>query len=475
MKEGYLPKAERKKILLICDDIRVSSGVATVAREIVIKTAHHYNWINLAGEIDHPEQGQRMDISQDTNTFAEIEDSSVFLYPVSGYGNPDLLRQLIAFEKPDALFIITDPRYFIWLFRLEREIRKTIPLIYLNIWDDVPAPSYNKAYYESCDALLAISKQTLNINQLVLGEDAKNKIIKYIPHGINTNFFKPLEKTDPELIKFKNNITGGKDFDFIVLFNSRNIRRKQIPDTILAFRQFTDLLPIEKARKCLLMLHTQASDEHGTDLPAVIDFLCPEYCNVAISDQRLSSTNMNYLYNMSDVSILLSSNEGWGLSLTESLVTGTPIIANVTGGMQDQMRFSKDGKWIEFNEDFPSNHNGTIKEHGEWAFPVFPSNRSLQGSIPTPYIFDDRVSTEEVANTLLEVYNLGDTERKRRGMKGMEWALGDEAGFTADKMGERVIESLDEVFETWAPRKEYDMISMNDFKPQTLTHTLYYE
>jgi hypothetical protein len=50
----YLPQAERKKIMLICDDIRVHSGVATVAREIVIKTAHHFNWINIAGSVNPP-------------------------------------------------------------------------------------------------------------------------------------------------------------------------------------------------------------------------------------------------------------------------------------------------------------------------------------------------------------------------------------------------------------------------------------
>ena len=34
---------------------------------------------------------------------------------------------------------------------------------------------YNKAFYESCDALLAISKQTKLINELVLGDKAKSK------------------------------------------------------------------------------------------------------------------------------------------------------------------------------------------------------------------------------------------------------------------------------------------------------------
>ena len=55
----YLPKDKRKKILLICDDIRVHSGVATVAKEIVLHTAHHYNWVQLAAAVDHPESGKR--------------------------------------------------------------------------------------------------------------------------------------------------------------------------------------------------------------------------------------------------------------------------------------------------------------------------------------------------------------------------------------------------------------------------------
>ncbi len=140
--------------------------------------------------------------------------------------------------------MITDPRYFEWLFAIENEIRKTCPIIYLNIWDDLPTPLYNKGFYESCDALLAISKQTKLINELVLGEKAKNKIIEYVPHGLNENIFKPLPES--ELVEAKKNMFGGEEKDFVLFFNSRNIRRKQIPDTMLAFRYFLDRLPKEK-------------------------------------------------------------------------------------------------------------------------------------------------------------------------------------------------------------------------------------
>jgi len=473
----YIPKDQRKKIILLCDDIRVHSGIAHMGRELVINTCHHYNWVNIGGAVKHPESGQRFDLSEDTNKQAGITDSSVTLYPVDGYGNPDLIRQLIQMEKPDALFLITDPRYWVWLFQMENEIRKHCPIIYLNIWDDYPAPLYNETFYESCDALLGISKQTVNINKLVLGDKSGNKIIEYVPHGVNHEVFYPMskeEKSNTDFLNFKKDLFEGKEYEYCVFFNSRNIRRKQIPDTILAFRHFVDRLPKEKAEKCVLLLHTQPVDEHGTDLNAVIELLCPEYCNVVFTKGPMAPQQLNWLYNIADTQILLTSNEGWGLSLTEAILSGTPIIANVTGGMQDQMRFVKDGKWVDFDQDFPSNHRGTIKECGEWAFPVFPTSRSLVGSVPTPYIFDDRCEPEDAADQIEAVYNLGPEERQRRGNTGREWALGDEAGFTSEKMGNRVIEYVDELFDTWEPREKYEFILAGDYKKKVLNHKLIY-
>lgn len=170
MKKNYIPLDKRKKILLITDDIRVHSGVGGVGREIVLKTCQHYNWVCVGGSINHPEKGKILDISSDTNKMAGIEDSSVLIYPVDGYGDPTTIRTIIKRENPDAIFLITDPRYFIWLFQIENEIRKKIPITYLQIWDSpFPYPLYNKQYYESCDLLMAISKQTKNINKVVCG------------------------------------------------------------------------------------------------------------------------------------------------------------------------------------------------------------------------------------------------------------------------------------------------------------------
>jgi len=477
MKDGYIPKEQRKKILLLTDDIRLPSGVGNVGKEIVIHTSHRYNWVNLGAAIGHPEAGKRFDVSADTNTAAGIEDASVMIYPNNGYGDANLLRTIINIEKPDAIMLITDPRYFAWLFSIENEIRKKLPIIYLNIWDDLPAPYYNEAFYESCDALLGISKQTVNINKLVLGNKAKNKIIKYVPHGLNDEMFYPIQnkEQDKEFIEFKKQVFKGKEYEFVAFFNSRNIRRKQVPDTILAFSQFVQQLPKEKANKCALILHTELVSEHGTDLQAVIETLVPKDVNIIFTPGRLDPKAMNYLYNIADVQMLLTSNEGWGLSLTEALLTGTPIIANVTGGMQDQMRFEfEDGTWIDFNADFPSNHRGTYKKHGKWAFPVYPSNISIVGSPPTPYIFDDRCRWEDAAERLMEVYNLSSEERKERGLAGREWATSKEAGFTSKHQADRFIEATDQLFNTWTPREKYELINTNEYTKPVLNHKLIY-
>jgi hypothetical protein len=360
---------------------------------------------------------------------------------------------------------------------MEHEIRKKIPSAYLNIWDDYPAPMYNKPYYEACDLLMGISKQTVNINKIVLEEKAKNKVIKYVPHGLDPNIYFPVDKDDKDFAKFKKSLFPNENPEFIVFFNSRNIRRKQISDALISFRAFLDSLPKEKAKNCYFVLHTELVSDAGTNLEKVKEYFFDEEYenNIKFSLNKLDRSQLNYLYNLADVQILLTSNEGWGLSITEAILSGTPIIANATGGMQDQMRFvDENGKWFTPSPKVPSNHRKTYKEHGEWAFPVYPSSRSIQGSPPTPYIYDDRCKWEDATERLIEVYNLTPEERKARGLKGREWAIGNEAGFTSKHQANRVIEAFNELFDTWKPREKYEIINATKFNGRFLKHKILY-
>jgi len=478
MKKGYIPKDQRKKILMLSDDIRTHSGVGNMAKEIIINSAHHFNWINLGGAVNHPEKGKGFDISDDVNNIMGLEDSSVKVLANDGYGNAPLLRSLIAQEKPDAIVHFTDPRYWVWLYQMENELRQQMPMIFYTIWDDLPYPMYNREFYRSDDMLLGISKQSVNIVKNVLKNHPKpDWAVKYIPHGIDEKKFFPIVN-DFEFEVFKNQ-TLGEEFDFVVFFNSRNIRRKNPSDIILSWKTFLDQLPVEQAKKCCLLMKTDIVHEAGTDLLAVINTICdPEIHKVKIVDKRFGDKEMNYLYNCSDVHMFMTDNEGWGLGLTESLTAGRMIIAPVQGGMQDQMRFEdENGDWIDFSTEHPSNADGKYKKCGEWAMPIFPKTRSVKGSPLTPYIFATQCSIEDAAISLMKVYKMDPEERKRRGLAGREWVLSDESGFTAKAMGQGFINNINNLFKEWKPQPRFtvtkvdDSTKLNNYNPNPISLT----
>jgi len=136
MKEGYIPRDQRKKILILSDDIRTQSGVGNMAKEIVLNSAHRYNWVNLGGAVKHPEAGKGFDISADVNKATGLSDSNIKVIACSGYGDQNILRQIISQESPDAIVHFTDPRYWTWMYAMENEIRQQCPLIFYTIWDD---------------------------------------------------------------------------------------------------------------------------------------------------------------------------------------------------------------------------------------------------------------------------------------------------------------------------------------------------
>lgn len=169
-RDTFIPFEDRKKILLLSDDLRLPSGVGTVSKDMVLNTFHRFNWVQVGGAIKHPDQGKIVNMSPEIEKETGIK-NYVRIYPTSGYGDSDLIRYLMSEEKPDAILHFTDPRFWLFLYQMEHEIRQQIPILFLHIWDDLPFPMYNRNYYESCDSIAGISKQTFNIVKNVLGED----------------------------------------------------------------------------------------------------------------------------------------------------------------------------------------------------------------------------------------------------------------------------------------------------------------
>lgn len=479
----HIKKENRKKILLLSDDARLNSGVGTVSRKIIKETAHIYNWVQIGAAIKNPDTGKILDVSIDINKIANIDDASVKIYPCDGYGNPPMLRQIIRMENPDAILHYTDPRFWQWLYNMEHELRQTLPIFYYNIWDNLPYPMYNKSSYLSSNLIMNISKQTYNIVKNVIGEsnyidihDVKDKtdkiIISYIPHGIDPDEFYPINKDDCKMIdinnefkseadlmvEFKKEIVGSNKYDFIIFFNNRNIRRKMVSSVIESYNLFCESLLPEESKRCLLLLHTQPIDNNGTDLFAVVDALC-KY-PVIFSDKKLESNKLNYMYNFSDITINIANAEGFGLSTAESIMASTPILINVTGGLQDQAGFIKeDNTYLtekDFTTEWGSNHDGRYKEHGKWAYIVFPASTILVGSPPTPYIYDDYISIDDVVSILKEIYK-DKSKLKEYGLLGREFMLKENIALSSPVMGNLFIEHMNIGMESFIPRERFTL------------------
>ena len=454
----------KKKILLLSDDLRMSSGVGTMSREFVKGTLEHYDWVQIGGAIKHPDEGKVFDLSEEVKKdLPNLKEAYLKIYPTSGYGNPDMLREIMSVEKPDAILHYTDPRFWIWLYQMEHEIRQEIPIYYYNIWDDLPDPLYNANYYRSSDLLCSISKQTYGINKRILSKYGyEDWQTSYVPHGISDRRITKIEdKGDTKFKDFEAQY-GLDKYKYKILYLNRNIRRKSPGDVALAYKHMMDKLTPEERKECVFVWHSAPSDENGTDMKAVCKTLLPEYPVIWTYDVAgpMDDEKMNFLYNSCDVYINLASNEGFGLGSCEMLHAGGVIIVNVTGGLQDQCGFKNEKGEYLTAEDYVklgSNHRGDYKEHGEWVKPVFPSNISLCGSPLTPYIFDDRCQYDDAGEALYDWYKVGPEERERCGELGRQWVQGDDAQMTTKHLADTFIKSIDTTFEKWKPREKYTM------------------
>ena len=465
MAEIKLPNLKNKKpkILLLSDDLRMHSGIGTMSREFVMGTMNQFDWVQLGAAIKHPEAGKVINLNQQVRNETGIKDASLKIYPNSGYGDPNLLRQLINIEKPDAIMHFTDPRFWIWLYNMEHEIRQHTPIMYYNIWDDIPDPLYNTNFYRSSDMLMSISKQTYGINKRILSKFGyEDWQTSYVPHGISSKRVFKVHPDDENFKAFEKKFHLDK-YKFKVLYLNRNIRRKSPGDVALAYKHMMDKLTPEERKDCVFVWHAAVSDENGTDMRAVCETLLPDYPVIFTQDinghHGFSDEQMNYLYNSVDVYINMASNEGFGLGSCEALHAGTPIVVNVTGGLQDQCGFKNEKGEYLTGEDYvklQSNHRGTYKDHGEWVVPVFPSNISLCGSPMTPYIFDDRCQYEDAGDALWSWYQRGPEERERCGEAGRQFVL-NEGRMTGKHLSESFIKNIETTLEKWKPKEKYTM------------------
>jgi len=398
---------KKKKILVISDHPLSPSGVGTQTKymiEALLKTGR-YRFICLGGAIKHADY---------TPIKVDHWGEDWQIFPIDGYGNHEIIRSILQKEKPDMLWFMTDPRFYEWLWEIENEIRSNVPMVYYHVWDNFPAPHYNGRYYRSTDEVICISKVTHKILQEVTPEVSS----RYFPHAVPLSVFyqrkSPEDKAKiSELRERMTSVAAGENLKNpkkkIFFWNSRNARRKQSGTLIWWFKEFLDDVGHDKAT---LVMHTDARDPHGQDLPHLIEHL-----------------------GLGAGQILLSTNaEGFGLSTLESLSCGTPIIVNMTGGLQEQ---ATDGKnWFG------------------WG--IQPSSKAIIGSLSVPYIYEDRISQDDFNSVMKKALALTDSKYKKMAQLGMQHVHNNYNFENLEKNWVKVMDEIIEKYGSWDTRTGYE-------------------
>ena len=408
---------KKKKILVLSDHALSTSGVGTQTRHLINGLLQKNEWTfrQFGAAMKHADYKP-----------VHVNDDFV-IKPIDGFGDRNLIRLTLATEKPDLIFIFTDPRFFIWLWEMEDEIHQVCPIAYWHVWDNHPFPKFNETLYESTDTINCHSYMTYKM----LSDNLSHPRLNFIPHAVPKSLFHKLP--DEKIKTYKRNILGkDRENHFVAIWNNRNARRKRPGDLLLAWKTFIEKT---KNKDTILIMHTDPLDKEGPNLYLLSEHLGIQD-TVFFSRDRLEFDKINALYNISDVCINISYSEGFGLSTLEAMQTGTPIIAVKTGGLTRQI--------IDHRDNSP---NGVA---------LNVTTKTLAGSQQVPYIYEDYASIEDIASGLFEVYSYDENTKTKMSKKVMDYV---DSEFNLQTTVDLWHDSLNETINNWK----------NDYKPWNIT------
>jgi glycosyltransferase involved in cell wall biosynthesis len=314
------------KVVAFCDTPVVSTGFATVSRNILSR-------MEATGKYDITVWG--------INHYGMPYDHHKYPYPIypapinerdDPYGRQEFMK-LIARKEFDILWSLQDP--FIMRF-LGQDIDKI---------RSINKKNFKWIFYSSLDhepiqdwvSILSKSDYPVMWNQWALNEVLKSRPelkfqFKKIYFGVDTKIFKPLTKEEvsgyrdeyfaiPQVIN---------DKTFIITNVNRNQRRKDWLRTLLIFKKFKEARP-----DSFLYMHTKADDDHNLDMLAgqmdlkpLLDYGYPDQA-LFIPGQEYTGVKpeeLNKIYNISDIVISTATGEGVGLSSYEAMAAKRPFL-----------------------------------------------------------------------------------------------------------------------------------------------------
>jgi len=186
--------------------------------------------------------------------------------------------------------------------------------------------------------------------------------------------------------------------------------------------------------KACLLMHTDARDPHGQDLPHIIEHLGVNDGQVLISTSKVAPNELADMYNSADFTVNISDAEGFGLATLESLSCGTPIIVNMTGGLQEQVT---DGEnWFGYG--------------------IEPASKAVIGSLDVPYIYEDRISQKDFNKALKGALKLRQKTYKKMSIQGREHVKNNYNFEQYEKGWVNIMDEIVEKHGSWETRRGYD-------------------
>lgn len=208
---------------------------------------------------------------------------------------------------------------------------------------------------------------------IVMSEWAEDRIhrsripdsqVRQIPHGVNTRKYAPVTNKIPPK-DLKKDLGIPEDSFLFGMVAANYGPRKNIPQQMQAFKEFIDENDADDA---YMYVHSHPKMSGGFDLHQVRDALdlSPDRCIFPDSHKiyhGIDDLTIVQLYNTYDVHMNVTQSESWGLTVTEAMSCGTPVIGANNSAMTEQFGVPFD-TYVDSEEQFRETPNGLLVHRG---------------------------------------------------------------------------------------------------------------
>jgi len=319
------------RLLVDSDRITGTSAYSKVTYELCTRS------VKLGYKVAHIPMGN-------ANRMGKQYYRDVLIYP-SGKDtwNEDVIVDVYVDWHADMLITLKEP----WVFR--HIYRWSLTWVPYAIIDHSPVSPLITSKLHTAFRILVPSRFCMR--ELVQA-GFSSSIIRYVPHGVRTDLYKPLDKKKCKQIFYLN------PDHFVVGIVAMNRARKQIPRMLRTYKRFLELNPDVKST---LMLWTNVypakqPEQPTTGVADVGVHLLPEIERLGLGNhvhfpdwrdvEKLGGLpeydpqtgwDMPHLYNSFDVLLFTTGGEAFGLPLIEAQSCGVPVVTTDYAGAPEQV------------------------------------------------------------------------------------------------------------------------------------------